>query len=172
MKHLRLCAKHGALTLIVAAACVALLHPYNATANDDNPGFQGASYLTTVTDSNGNFRTRTVITLHADHTMSTVDADSGGPTYYFTGEFGSWRPDGKGGAVGRTIDFDLYPHYLYPNGDVARIDYTISFQNDGPRIVGIVGTHTITIFPLQGNPFDGGGTNAGTFNFTGQLITP
>ena len=172
MKHLRLCAKHGALTLIVAAACVALLHPYKATANDDNPGFQGASYLTTVTDSNGNFRTRTVITLHADHTMSTVDADSGGPTYYFTGEFGSWRPDCKGGAVGRTLDFDLYGHTVYPNGDVARIDYTISFQNDGPRIVGIVGTHTITIFPLQGNPFDGGGTNAGTFNFTGQLITP
>jgi hypothetical protein len=170
MKHLRLCAKHGALTLIVAAACVALLHSYKATASDDNPGFgQGASYLTTTTETNGGFPTRSVITLHADHTMSTVDADSGGPTYYFTGEFGSWRPDGKGGAVGRTLDFDLYPHYLYPNGDVARIDYTISYQNDGRRIVG---TYTVTIFPLQENPFDGGGTNAGTFNFTGQLITP
>jgi hypothetical protein len=156
MKHLRLCAKHGALTLIVAVACVALLHPYKATANDDNPGFgQGASYLTTVTDSNGNFRTRTVITLHADHTMSVVDADSGGPTFFFTGEFGSWRPDGKGGAVGRTIDFEFFVgHAVYPNGDVARIDYTISFQND----VGIVGTHTITIFPLQENPFGGGGS--------------
>ena len=139
MKHLRLCAKLGALTLVVAAAWVALLHPYyyKATANDGNPRFgDGASYLTTVTDSNGNFRTRTVITLHADHTMSVVGADSGGPTYYFTSELGSWRPDGKGGAVGRTLDFDLYGHTVYPNGDVARIDYTISFQNDG-----IVGTH-------------------------------
>ena len=137
MKHLRLCAKLGALTLVVAAAWVALLHPYKATANDDNLRFgHGASYLTTVTDSNGNFRTRTVITLHADHTMSAVEADSGGPTYYFTGEFGSWRPDGKGGAVGRTIDFDFFVgHPVNPNGDVARIDYTISFQND----VGIVG---------------------------------
>jgi hypothetical protein len=77
---------------------------------------------------------------------------------------GSWRPDGKGGAVGRTIDFDLYP-----NGDVARIDYTTSFQNNGRRIVG---TTTVIIFPLQGNPFDGGGTNLGTSNFTGELITP
>jgi hypothetical protein len=170
MKHLRLCAKLGALTLIVPAACVALLHPSKATANDDNPGFgQGASYLTTTTESAGNFPTRSVLTLHADHTMSTVDSDSGGPTYYFTGEFGSWKPDGKGGAVGRTLDFDLYGHYLYPNGDVARLDYTISPQNDGRRIVG---TYTVTIFPLQGNPLGGGGTNLGTYNFTGQLITP
>jgi hypothetical protein len=168
MKHQRLCAKLGALTLVVAAAWVALLHPYKATANDDNPGFgHGASYLTTVTDSNGNFVTRTVITLHADHTMSVVGADSGGPTYYFTSELGSWRPDGKGGAVGRTLDFDLYGHTVYPNGDVARIDYTISFQNDG-----IVGTHTVTIFPLQGNPFGGGGTYLVTSDFTGQLIRP
>jgi hypothetical protein len=169
MKHLRLCAKLGALTLVVAAAWVALLHPYKATANDDNPGFgHGASYLTTVTDSNGSFRTRSVITLHADSMMAVVDADSGGPTYFFTSEFGSWRPDGKGGAVGRTIDFDFFVgHPVYPNGDVARIDYTISFQHDG-----IVGTHTVTIFSLQENPFGGGGINVGTFNFTGQLITP
>jgi hypothetical protein len=169
MKHLRLCAKLGALTLVVAAAWVALLHPYKATANDDNPGFgHGASYLTTVTDSNGSFRTRSVMTLHADSTMAVVDADSGGPTYFFTSEFGSWRPDGKGGAVGRTIDFDFFVgHPVYPNGDVARIDYTISFQHDG-----IVRTHTVTIFSLQENPFGGGGINVGTFNFTGQLITP
>jgi hypothetical protein len=171
MKHLRLCSKLRALTLVVATAWVALLHPYKATANDGNPRFgDGASYLTTVTDSNGNFRTRTVITLHADHTMSVVDADSGGPNFFFTGEFGSWRPDGKGGAVGRTIDFDFFVgHPVYPNGDVARIDYTISFPNDSHLIVG---THTITIFPLEENPLGGGGTNVGTFNFTGQLITP
>jgi hypothetical protein len=169
MKHLRLCAKLGALTLVVAAAWLALLHPYKATANDDDPGFgHGASYLTTVTDSNGKFRTRTVITLHADHTMSVVDADSGGPNFFFTSELGSWRSDGRGGAVGRTIDFDFYVgHPVFPNGDVGRVDYTISFQNNG-----IVGTHTVTIFSLQENPFDGGGINVGTFNFTGQLITP
>jgi len=171
MKHLRLCSQLGALTLVVAAAWVALLHPSKATANDGNPRFgDGASYLTTVTDSNGNFRTRTVITLHADHTMSVVDADSGGPNFFFTGEFGSWRPDGKGAAVGRTVDFDFFVgHPVYPNGDVARIDYTISFPNGSGLIVG---THTVTIFPLEENPFGGGGTNAGTFNFTGQLITP
>jgi hypothetical protein len=164
----RRCAQLGALTLVLAAAWGAL-HPDQATANDDNPGFgHGASYLTTVTDSNGNFCTRSVMTLHADDTMSVEDADAGGPTYFFTGEFGLWRPDGKGGAVGRTIDFDFFVgHPVYPNGNVARIDYMMSFQNDG-----IVGTHTVTIFSLQENPFGGGGTNVGTFNFTGLLITP
>ena len=152
MKHLRVCAKFGALTLAVAVACGALLHPYEANARRVG---DGASYLTTVTDSNGNFFTRGILTLHADHTMSVVEADSGGPTYYFTGEFGSWRPDGKGAAVGRTVDFDFFGgHPVYPNGDVARIDYTISYQNDGRRIGG---TYTVTIFPLQGNPFGGGG---------------
>ena len=93
-----------------------------------------------------------------------------GQTFFFTGEFGSWRPDGKGAAVGRTVDFDFFVgHPVYPNGDVARIDYTISFPNGSGLIVG---THTVTIFPLEENPFGGGGTNAGTFNFTGQLITP
>jgi hypothetical protein len=171
MKHLRLCVKFGALTLAGAVAWGALLHSNRANANDyPGPG-DGASYLATITDSNGNFFTRSIITLHADHTMSAVEADSGGPTYYFTGEFGSWRPDGTGGAVGRTLDFDLYGHTVYQNGDVGRVDYTISFQDDG-SLSQIVGTETVTIFPLQSNPFGGGGTNLGTFNFTGQLITP
>jgi hypothetical protein len=99
------------------------------------------------------------------------NAHSGGPNYYFSGEFGSWRPDGTGGAVGRVLDFDFYGHTVYPNGDVGRVDYTISFPDDGPA-GRIVGTETVTIFPLQSNPFGGGGTNLGTFNFTGQLITP
>jgi hypothetical protein len=68
MKFSRLCAKLGTLTLVVAAAWVALLHPSKATANNGIPGFSdGASYLTTVTDSNGNFAARHVLTLHADH---------------------------------------------------------------------------------------------------------
>jgi hypothetical protein len=172
MKHPRLCAKFGALTLAGALAWGALLHPYKANANDDNPGSgDGASYLITVTDSNGNFFTRGILTLHADHTMSVVEADSGGPTYYFTSELGSWRPDDTGGAIGRALDFDLYGHTVYPDGDVARVDYTMSFQDDSP-LRRIVGTETVTIFPLQSNPLGGGGTTLGTFNFTGQLITP
>jgi hypothetical protein len=36
----------------------------------------------------------------------------------------------------------------------------------------VTGTITLTLFPLQANSLDGGGTVAGSFNFTGTLVTP
>jgi hypothetical protein len=150
-------------SLIAALGSVALLSPPNATADPEGP-HNGATYLTIVKDSSGNFTTRTVVTLHADHTMSVVAADQGGPTSFFTSQLGSWKPDGKGGVVAKTIDFD-YP----PNADVVRIDYTISFDTDHDRATG---TETLTSFPLEGNPLDGGGTVLGTFTFTGELVKP
>ena len=164
MKCLGFRSELGALTLIIAVASVPLLCPSKAIATDIPGDRNGASYLATSTDSNGNFRARFVLSLHAGHTMSVVDSNSGGPDAFFTTELGSWKPEGSYAAVGSTIDFD-FP----PNADVARIDYTINFQNDGHHIVG---TQTVTTFPLEGNPLDGGGTKLGTFNFTGELITP
>jgi hypothetical protein len=150
-------------SLIAALGSIALLNPSNASAQ--LAGLPtGATYVTTVKDSSGNFTTRTVLTLHADHTMSVVAADQGGPTFFFTSQLGSWKPDGQGGAVGKTLDFD-YP----PNADVVRIDYTISFDPVHDRATG---TETLTSFPLQGNPLDGGGTVLGTFTFTGELVRP
>ncbi|HWF45868.1 MAG TPA: hypothetical protein VG168_02590 [Bryobacteraceae bacterium] len=150
-------------SLIAALGSVALLSPPNITADSEGP-HNGATYVTTVNDSSGNFTTRTVVTLHADHTMSVIAADQGGPTSFFTSQLGSWKPDGKGGVVAKTLDFD-YP----PNADVVRIGYTISFDPDHDRATG---TETLTSFPLQGNPLDGGGTVLGTFTFTGELVKP
>jgi hypothetical protein len=150
-------------SLIAALGCVALLSSPNAIAEHEGP-HGGATYLTTVTDSSGNFITRTVLTLHADHTMSVVAADQGGPTSFFTSQLGSWKPDGRGGVVAKTLDFD-YP----PNADVVRIDYTITFDPDRDRATG---TETLTAFPLQGNPLDGGGTVLTTATFTGELVKP
>jgi hypothetical protein len=159
MKQLRLPAFFSA---IVALGSVALLSPIHASAQS-TVFANGATYLTTVIDSSGNFTTRTVLTLHADHTMSVVAADQGGPTYFFSSQLGSWQSDGKGGVVGKTIDFD-YP----PNADVARIDYTISFNSAGQA----TGTETLTTFPLQSDPFGSGGTSLGTYTFTGELVKP
>jgi len=137
-------------SLIAALGSVALLSPPNATADPEGP-HTGATYITTVKDSSGNFTTRTVLTLHADHTMSVVAADQGGPTFFFTSQLGSWKPDGKSGVVAKTLD------------------YTISFDPDHDRATG---TEALTAFPLQGNPLDGGGTGLGTFTFTGELVKP
>src|SRR5262249_29728053 len=103
-----------------------------------------------------------VITLHTDHTMSVIDSGQGGPALFFSSQLGSLRPDGKGGLVAKTIDFN------FPPAGVARLDYTITFDKHGNA----AGTITLTAFPLTGNPLDGGGTVVGTFTFVGQLIQP
>jgi hypothetical protein len=72
---------------------------------------EGATYLVTITDAQGAFVSRGVITLHADHTMSVIDSGQGGPTFFFTNQLGSWKRDGHGhgGLVARTLDFDFPP---------------------------------------------------------------
>jgi len=147
------------LALLAAAASVPSLH----AQNNDDQGASGASYLTTVKTSAGAFASRGVITLHADHTMSVIDSGQGGPTFFFSSQLGSWKPAANGEVVAKTIDFD------FPDAAVARLDYTISFSQD---LTQVAGTITLTTFPLQANPLDGGGTVVGTFTFTGQLIQP
>jgi hypothetical protein len=162
MKHLRLSVVLGILGLVAGVGSVSLLNPHKASADDEGPN--GRSYVITVVDSTGAFASRGVITLHADQTMSVIDSGQGGPTFFFTSQLGSWKPNGSGGVVARTIDFD-FP----PNADVARLDYSISFAQEHTQVTGTI---TLTTFPLQANPLDGGGTVAGTFTFTGQLINP
>jgi hypothetical protein len=163
MKHLRFWITLGVCTLL-AAGPIASLRAQDNQGNEGNQSFQGASFITTVKDSNGIFASRSVIALHADHTMSVIDSGQGGPTFFFSSQLGSWKPGTTGGLVARTIDFD-FP----PNADIVRADYTISLAQDGKTISGTI---TLTSFPLLGNPLDGGGTVLGTFTFTGQLITP
>ena len=158
MKHLRLLIALSILGLVAAVGSFALVH----AQSEEKQGTNGLSYVTTVKTSNGAFASRGVITLHADHTMSVTDSGQGGPAFLFSSQLGSWKPDGKGGIVAKTIDFD------FPSVDVARLDYTISFGLNGTA----TGTITLTTFPLQGNPLDGGGTVVGVFTFTGQLIQP
>ena len=146
-------------SILALAASVAVLNPQKASAADEAIG---ATYVTTVVDANGNFASRGVITLHADRTMAVLDSGQGGPAFSFSSQLGSWKPDGKGGIIASTIDFD------FPSEDVARLDYAIKFGKNGT----VSGTITLTVFPLQGNPLGGGGTVLGTFAFTGQLIQP
>jgi hypothetical protein len=157
MKKLRVPVTLGVFGVLLMMGFVALLHPQHASA--DSP-FNGASFLTTVKDSSGNFASRGVITLHTDHTLSAIDSAQGGPTFFFSSQLGSWQSNNKGGVTARTIDFD------FPSSGIARTDYSISFDSSG----NVTGTITLTDFPLQGNPLGGGGTVLGTFTFVGQLI--
>jgi hypothetical protein len=166
VKQLRLRTASAVLSTLAILGSGALLTPHKAIAQSTQSTWfnNGATYVTTVEDSKGAFASRGVITLHADHTLAVIDSGQGGPTYHFSSQLGSWSPDGKGGLVGKAIDFD-YP----PNADVARLDYTISFTKDGTEITGTI---TLTTFPLEGDPLGTGGTVAGTYTFTGELVKP
>lgn len=161
MKHPRLWVALSIVALLAAVGSVALSRAQDA----GDPGFSGGSYVITNRDSEGNFFSRGVITLHADHTLSIIDSAQGGPTYFFSSQLGSWKPDGRGRIVAKTVDFD-YP----PNADVAGLDFTFELSRDGSHLTG---TELITFYPLEnGNPQGGGGTVFGTFTITGEWIRP
>jgi hypothetical protein len=160
MKHTRLWVALGIFALLAAVGSVAL----SRAQEGGNQGFSGGSYLITNKLS-GEYFSRAVITLHADHTISVVDSAQGGPTYFFTSQLGSWKQDSYGRIVARTIDFD-YP----PNADVARLDFTLNLSRDGSRVTG---NAVLTTFPIEDqDPFGGGGTPFGTFTVEGELINP
>ena len=72
MKSLRMLAVSA--VCILALGGMALLHGDN--------GLPGGTYLTTITNaSNGAFSSRSVITLHADHSLTVIDSGQGGIVY-------------------------------------------------------------------------------------------
>lgn len=159
MKHIRVFA-------VLAVGLLAYfgwttLHPQKAAASDDPSG----TFLTTITDATtGAFSSRSVITLHADHSMAAIDSGQGGPAVLFSSQQGVWEHDSGGALAARTLDFS------FPSAGIARVDYKF---NAGVPANQVLGTITLTVFPLNSNPLDGGGTVVGTFNFTGiRVIVP
>ena len=163
MKHIRLWAAVGAFSVLAAVTSLALPHALEA----GDPGFSGGSYLTTIKDARENFASRSVITLHADHTMLAADSEEQGPTFYFGSQLGTWKPLGNHRIAARAIDFQ-YP--LGPSPGLARADYVINFA---PGRRQVTGTITVRTFPLEdGNPQEDEGALVGTFTFEGEWIKP
>lgn len=164
MKHMRPWVAIGAFSLLAAVALSAL--PRAKESGDS--GFHGGSYLTTIKDAGGNLSSRSVITLHADHTMLAVDSGQQGPTYYFSNQVGMWKPAGNHQIAARVIDFQ-FPLNLGGPG-MARADYVISLA---PGRRQMTGTITVRTFSLQdGNPLHDEGILVGTFAFEGEWIRP
>ncbi len=162
MKHLRPLMALG----IAALAAVSTSAGWSAPQNHGGRDFSGGTYLTIITNSEETFASRSVITLHADGTMSAIDSGQGGPTYSFTSQQGSWKPNGSHGVVARTINFSFTPGL----SGVARTDYEIRFAPDRRSLAGTV---TVTVFPLETANFDNAqGSLLGTFTLVGELITP
>ena len=142
---------------VLAFGAVTSLHAQNSPTN----GLPGIAFLTTITDANtGAFSSRSVVTLHADHSMSAIDSGQGGPGVQFSSQLGGWHTSPNAGVIGRTLDFS------FPQAGIARVDYNFtSLTKDG-----VTGTITLTVFGLHDDPQGSGGIVVGTFNFTGVPI--
>ena len=164
MKHIRFAAAVGACSLVIALALSTLARSEGAAG----PVFSGGSYLTTITDTAGNFGSRSVITLHGDHTMQAIDSGQQGPIFYFGSQLGDWKPSGGHQIVGRTLNF-AYPQG--PNGQgVVRADYVIRLTPDRRHVSGTI---TVVAFPLQEeNPYGDGGILIASAIFEGDRIEP
>jgi hypothetical protein len=164
---------HNRIRKVCALAAATLILPSLAYAqnNQGNDLFSnnGLTYLVTITDaSTGAFVARSLLTFHADHTMSAILSGQGGPMFQFSSQLGSWKFSATGAKkevlVARTIFVE------FPSFGLARLDYTATFASDRTQVRG---TLTVTDFhDLMANPLDGGGILVGHFNFTGTLVTP
>ena len=145
----------------VLAVCVLALGTW-ALLYGQNNGLPGTTYLTTITDAHtGAFASRSVITLHADHSLTSIDSGQGGPSAQFSSQMGVWATSPGAGVVARTLDFS------FPSAGIARVDYNFTTINNAQ----VSGTITLTVFPLNADPQGSGGTVVGTFNFTGTSIS-
>lgn len=146
--------------LAVLAVCV-LVFGAGTSLHAQTNGLPGIAYLTTITDANtGAFSSRSVVTLHADHSMTAIDSGQGGPGVEFSSQMGAWHTSPGAGVIGRTLDFS------FPQAGIARVDYNFTTVNKD----GVSGTITLTVFGLNDDPRGSGGTVVGHFNFTGVSI--
>jgi len=145
------------------AICALVLGTWSVLYGQSSPtnGLPGIAYLTTITDANtGAFSSRSVVTLHADHSMTAIDSSQGGPGIQFSSQMGAWHTSPNAGVVGRTLDFS------FPQAGIARVDYNFTTVNKD----GVSGTITLTVFGLNDDPQGSGGTVVGHFNFTGVSV--
>jgi hypothetical protein len=136
------------------------IFPQKAAASNDPAG----TFLIIITNANGAFASRSVITLHADHTVAVIDSGQEGAGVPFSSQLGVWKNTPGGGAAARTIDWS----FPFATQGSARVDYTFSAGIPNDQVQGSI---VLTFFPPGGNPLDGGGTAGGTFNFTGTRVT-
>jgi hypothetical protein len=156
--------KRHVRSFAVLAVCVLALGVWTVLYGQDNgqdEGRSGATYLTTITSaSTGAFSSRSVITLHADHSLTVIDSAQGGPAVQFSSQQGVWAHKPGATVVARTLDFS------FPSAGIGRVDYNFTTVNKDQ----VSGHITLTLFGLTDDPLDGGGTVAGTFNFTGTRV--
>jgi hypothetical protein len=130
--------------------------------------FVTGTYLTTITDTQGKFLSRGLITLTQEGNFIVGDSSQGGISGVFnpfTTAQGTWACIGKREITARALDFSLSNT---GGTGIARVDYRATFD---PRTQRVQGTISLRLFGLKDNPLVGNGQDGGTTFFTGQIVT-
>jgi hypothetical protein len=173
MKIRRIC-----ILLMACLSALFLIASFPHLASAQSQGQSNASrvcrniftgtYLTTITDTNGQFASRGVITFSADGNFFVTDSNQGGVEGVFN-PFGDTQgtyvctSNQEIRAVGINFGFSG------PDGanDIARSDIGATVARQSRELRGSI---TVTSFALNADPLAGGGSVVGTFQVTGQLI--
>ena len=128
------------------------------------------TYLTTIQDSQGDFASRSIVTMHRDGNLSVTD--SGEFAGMFGHQQGSYRCTEIHSAKAITLDFSFSDPDT--SGDIARSDWVIVMTPEGS----IAGEITVNFYrPLETcNPFEEPSpcdvTPLDTFTFTSVQVAP
>ncbi|MUG94857.1 hypothetical protein F7734_21825 [Scytonema sp. UIC 10036] len=149
------------------------LHPVAAEQVDthsyraDFRKFAG-TYLITVSTSNGEFASRSIITFTQDGNFFVVDSNQGGvPGQFnpFSDSQGSWKYSDNQEIIATALNFS-YPGSSGSAG-IARQNYRVTFN---PQTKTLQGEITLRFYDLKANPLETNAPVAGTFTFTGQRV--
>src|SRR5262245_58642806 len=114
-KHVRM--------FVVIAVCVLSLGVWTVlySHGKGEQGSSGATDLVTITAATtAAFASRSVMTLHGDHSVAVIDSGQGGPAFQFSSQQGVWEHRSGGGAVASTLDFS------FSSAVIACVDYTFT----------------------------------------------
>jgi hypothetical protein len=160
---------------VLSISSVMNLQKANAQPVADNDYEQKAcrtvpgTYLTTISTSNGEFASRSLITLTADGNILVADSNQGGVAGVFnpfSNSQGAWKCR-NGEITAKVLNFTLSGSEG-STGGIARENFSVRFNR---RTQTLQGTINLRLFDLNANPQEDNGSDGGTFTFTGQRVT-
>ncbi|MDO9104339.1 MAG: hypothetical protein Q7U57_05190 [Methylovulum sp.] len=151
--------KNNKTSLLALAGLMAALIlptvPFNAAAADTGNACRAlisGTYLATISNPDGSFASRAVLTFNSDGNLSSADSNQGGMAggfNAFTTSLGSWHCEDRRTLHGTVINFSL-PGVASAEGGIARSDYQASFN---VRKQTIQGTIDVRFFGLTDDPY-------------------
>ncbi|KAF3888936.1 MULTISPECIES: hypothetical protein [Nostocales] len=134
------------------------------------------TYVTTVTDANGNFASRAVFTLADDGNLFNIDSrvDGGGLFNPFTNAQGRWKCVDKNEIAGKAVNWVLRSDPERSRTEETNRQGLLEYKNvkiDGDKIEGLF---ELNFYNIKANTLDGSAVPdrfVGTFFFKGQRIS-